>query len=348
MPEVKTQRYNVQFRLALFTSLLAFCVIIMGAYVRLSDAGLGCPDWPGCYGQIDVPSAQDEIDAANAAYPQRPVEAAKAWKEMFHRYLAALLGLAILVLTVLAWRRRRDAGQPLLLPTILPGLVVFQGLLGMWTVTQLVKPAIVTAHLLGGMATLSLLWLLTLALAPPRQYLSRWHNTNGLVLASSIALLILIVQITLGGWTSTNYAATGCIQFPACYGGEWWPTMDFDEAFVIWHGLGIDYEYGILDSSARTAIHMAHRIGALVTTLYLGGLFLLLMRQAASSTARGLATTMALLLLLQVALGISNVLAQLPLSVAVAHNGVAALLLLALLTLIRSLKQEQPQRRMTN
>ena len=337
MGKVKMQARTLQFRLTLFTSLLALCVIVMGAYVRLSDAGLGCPDWPGCYGQLDVPTAQHEIDAANAAYPQRPVETAKAWKEMVHRYLAGLLGLVILALAVLAWRRHQEPGQPLLLPSLLPGLILFQGLLGMWTVTLLVKPAVVTAHLLGGMATLSLLWLLTLQLAPAGWQNIRWRRPGRLLPLSIAGLTILIVQITLGGWTSTNYAATGCIEFPSCYGADWWPAMDFREAFVIWHGLGINYEYGILDSAARTAIHMSHRLGALVTALYFSGLCLYLLRQSASRAAHRLAVGLLLLLLLQLALGITNVLAQLPLSVAVAHNGVAALLLLALLTLIRSL-----------
>lgn len=337
MGKVKMQARTLQFRLTLFTSLLALCVIVMGAYVRLSDAGLGCPDWPGCYGQLDVPTAQHEIDAANAAYPQRPVETAKAWKEMVHRYLAGLLGLVILALAVLAWRQHRESGQPLLLPSLLPGLVLFQGLLGMWTVTLLVKPAVVTAHLLGGMATLSLLWLLTLQLAPAGWQNIQWRQPGRLLPLSIAGLTILVVQITLGGWTSTNYAATGCIEFPSCYGGDWWPAMDFRGAFVIWHGLGINYEYGILDSSARTAIHMSHRLGALVTALYFSGLCLYLLRQSASRAARRLAAGLLLLLLLQLTLGVTNVLAQLPLSVAVAHNGVAAMLLLALLTLIRSL-----------
>ena len=333
------QARAVQFRVALFSSLLALCVITLGAYVRLSDAGLGCPDWPGCYGRIDVPSSQAEIDAANTAYPQRPVDTAKAWKEMAHRYLAGLLGLAILVLALLAWRRRRDPGQPLLLPTLLPVLVLFQALLGMWTVTLLVKPAVVTAHLLGGMATLALLWLLSLQLKQRKH--GHWRSVSSPLVLSVIGLVILVAQITLGGWTSTNYAATGCIQFPACYGDDWWPAMDFRQAFVIWHGLGINYEFGILDSSARTAIHMTHRVGALVTALYIGGLCIYLLRHARSGFARALVAALAALLLLQLVLGITNVLAQLPLSVAVAHNGVAALLLLALLTLVRSLHSER-------
>ena len=155
------QPSQTQYRLAFFTCLLAFCVILVGAYVRLSDAGLGCPDWPGCYGQIVAPADQSAVDDD---YAGRPLHSGKAWKEMIHRYLAGSLGLAILLLAVLAWRNRRQDGQPLLLPSILLVLVIFQAALGMWTVTLLVKPAIVTAHLLGGIATLSLLWLLVLRL----------------------------------------------------------------------------------------------------------------------------------------------------------------------------------------
>ena len=319
----------IQYRLALFTCLLALCVVLLGAYVRLSDAGLGCPDWPGCYGQMIVPS-----DASQIASPaNRPLDQAKAWKEMTHRYLAGGLGLFILILALLAWTNRSAPRQPLLLPSLLLILVAFQALLGMWTVTLLVKPAIVTAHLLGGFATFVLLGLLALKLRPDAPLhtldaspsLRRWIR---------FSVLILILQISLGGWTSTNYAALGCTEFPACYAGRWWPAMDFREAFVIWRGLGVNYEFGVLEPEARTAIHMSHRLGALLTVGVLGGLAWRLLRRKPGDTLRNLGYLLTLMLTVQVVLGISNVLGHLPISVAVAHNGGAAVLLMILVTLI--------------
>lgn len=320
--------------LAALTALLALAVILLGAYVRLSDAGLGCPDWPGCYGRLIAPSDERAVAEANAAFPQRPVESHKAWKEMVHRYLASGLGLAILALAVAAWRGRERL--PVVLPSLLVALVIFQGLLGMWTVTLLVKPAVVTAHLAGGLATLALLWLLAL----------RTGNRFAAPLPAAAArlrpwawgaLVLVCVQILLGGWTSTNYAAVACIEFPTCYGGLWWPPTDFGEAFVLWRGLGVNYEFGVLESPARTAIHLTHRIGALVVLVTVGALALQVVRRAATAGQRALGFALAAALLLQVALGIANVIGHLPLPVAVAHNGGAALLLLVLVTLIHAL-----------
>jgi cytochrome c oxidase assembly protein subunit 15 len=316
-----------QYRLALFTALLAFCVVLMGAYVRLSDAGLGCPDWPGCYGRLVVPENEQAALPQESAFA-KPLHRGKAWKEMIHRYLAGSLGLFILLLTGLAWRNRRDPQQPLWLPSLLLGLVLFQAALGMWTVTLLVKPAIVTAHLLGGFATFVLLLLLSLGLrpTPPFGTLALPPPLRRFIL---LALAVAIAQITLGGWTSTNYAALGCSDFPACYPGQWWPAMDFREAFTLWRGLGVNYEFGVLDNDARTAIHMSHRLGALLALLVVGGLglWLLLGRE---TVARRLGALTLLLLAIQISLGITNVLGHLPLPVAVAHNGVAALLLATL------------------
>lgn len=321
----------LQYRLTLIAALLAFCVVLMGAYVRLSDAGLGCPDWPGCYGKMVVPEQGDTVQHGNGAYT-RPLQPGKAWKEMIHRYMAGSLGLAILLLAALAWRNRRSPGQPLLLPTLLLGLVIFQAALGMWTVTLLVKPAIVTAHLLGGFATFVLLCLLALnlrAIDRPRGV----PTPPSLRRAIHLALVVLIFQITLGGWTSTNYAALGCTDFPACHAGQWWPAMDFREAFVVWRGVGINYEFGVLENDARTAIHMTHRIGALLTLLIVGLLALRLIAAPGASTLQKLGGMLLLLLLTQIGLGITNVLDHLPLPVAVAHNGGAALLLATLTTL---------------
>jgi cytochrome c oxidase assembly protein subunit 15 len=272
------------------------------------------------------------------------LDTAKAWKEMVHRYFAGTLGLLILAIAVAAWRRRRqDPEQLLAVPLILVGLVIFQALLGMWTVTLQVKPAIVTAHLLGGVLTVSLLWWLTL-----RQ--GRWGASSPpgvrgrLRLWVWLGIALLLLQISLGGWTSTNYAALGCTEFPTCYGGQWWPPTDFSEAFVLWRGLGVNYEFGVLDSAARTAIHLTHRIGALLVLVYLGLLAWRLWHGPAGGGWRGLGIALVLAVAMQVGLGITNVLGALPLPVAVAHNGGAVVLMLILLTLLHRLspRREPP------
>lgn len=301
--------------LALFTLLLCLGIIVLGAYVRLSDAGLGCPDWPGCYGQLTVPAQAADVQAA---YPERPLEAAKAWKEMVHRYFASSLGLLILALAFFGWRR----GPPRALLAGLVGLVIFQGILGMWTVTWQLKPLAVTGHLLGGMGTMALLVWLNLLLRPV-------PAARGLAALRGLALfglLVLIGQVFLGGWTSSNYAALACPDFPTCH-RQWWPEADFREGFVLWRGLGINYEFGILDSPARVAIHWAHRLGAVLTSLVLLALLWRLWRQ---TTARVLALVLGGALLLQLSLGIASVKLGLPLVVAAAHNAGAALLILSL------------------
>jgi cytochrome c oxidase assembly protein subunit 15 len=322
-------------RLTAAVAVLALCVILLGAYVRLSDAGLGCPDWPGCYGHMVVPSADHAIAAANEAHPARPLDSGKAWKEMVHRYLAGSLGLGILAIAAVAWRNRR-LGRPVVLPILLVALVVFQALLGMWTVTLLVNPTIVTAHLAGGMATVALLWWLTLreggwwrSPLDPRLAALRPWAVGG--------VLIVVLQILLGGWTSSNYAALACVDFPTCHGGQWWPAADFAEGFTLWRPLGVDYEFGVLDSPARTAIHLAHRVGALVVAVYVAALGIAVLRRAPGTAQRALGAALLAILALQLTLGITNVVAQLPLPVAVAHNGGAALLLLALLSLLHVL-----------
>lgn len=309
-----------------WTALLLVCVVIvLGAFVRLSDAGLGCPDWPGCYGQIGVPLTEQAVAEANAAYPERPVEAPKAWKEMIHRYAASLLGLLILIMAIIACRHRADIKQPLFLPLFLLILVIFQGLLGMWTVTELLQPMIVTSHLLGGMTTLGLLlWLL---LRHGRY--ARVLGGADLQRLALFALLALIAQIALGAWTSTNYAATACPDFPQCQ-GQWWPKSDFAEAFVLWRELGVDYEGGVLSSAARTAIHLVHRLGAIVATLIIGwlGIRLFLKSQRALRWA-GVGVLSALIVQLTIAIGMIQM--QFPLPMATAHNAGAALLLIAVI-----------------
>jgi cytochrome c oxidase assembly protein subunit 15 len=319
-------------------ALLALAVVMLGAYVRLSDAGLGCPDWPGCYGRLVAPSTAQAIAEANASFPHREVETHKAWKEMIHRYLAGTLGLSILLLTTLAWRNRTRAGIPVVLPTLSLALVVFQALLGMWTVTHLVNPTIVTAHLLGGLATLALLWWTALRAWPALPV----APSTGLPLARLRGwawggLALVGAQILLGGWTSTNYAALACTEFPTCHGGLWWPETDFREGFTLWRELGVNYEFGVLDSTARTAVHIAHRLGALVVALYVGALAAATVVRSTHWSHRAAGLAIGAILLAQVGLGIGNILGQLPLANAVAHSGGAALLLLGLITLIQML-----------
>lgn len=316
-------------KLSLFTLILCFGIVVLGAYVRLSDAGLGCPDWPGCYGKILVPDAQ--VAEAHAGHAERPLEAAKAWKEMVHRYFASTLGLLIIALAVFGWKR----GLPRSLLLGLVGVVIFQGILGMWTVTWQLKPLAVSSHLLGGMTTLSLLlWLRLLQNpAPVGQGLRALRGF------SLVALLVLIGQIFLGGWTSSNYAALACPDFPTCH-GQWWPSdTDFSSAFVLWHGLGINFEYGILESPARTAIHLTHRLGAIVTALTLFSLAVLIWRR---TQARMLAVLLGGALSLQLALGIASVKLGLPLLVAAAHNGGAALLALVVVSINVMARRERP------
>ncbi|MBL4622666.1 MAG: COX15/CtaA family protein [Immundisolibacteraceae bacterium] len=312
--------------LPLAATLLALVVVVLGAYTRLSDAGLGCPDWPGCYGQIGVPEGAEEVSAANQAYPDRPVEASKAWKEMIHRYAAGLLGLLVLFMFIRAWT---VFPAQRLFTTGLLILVTFQALLGMWTVTLLVKPLVVTGHLIGGMATVSLLWLLVL------QRSGSFYRAADLSAAQRklplLMLVVLILQILLGGWTSTNYAALACVGLPDC-NGLWLPTMDFANGFKPWHGLGIDYEGGILESPARIAIHFSHRIGAIFTLLMIGGSTVLLWRSCDDQLMRRCLVAVAMVLVAQFSLGLANVWFYLPLPVAVAHNGVAALLLMSVVT----------------
>jgi len=369
---------------------------VFGAFVRLSDAGLSCPDWPTCYGRAAWPQAAQDV-SDHAASAIRPFETHKAWREQVHRHLAASLGVLVLVLALLAARRRRmglvlvlgasalvaaaiplymrgqvlpallvaGAGEALLLgaaaawlrangnsatrdlapvAALTLAVVIFQALLGKWTVTMLLKPVIVMGHLLGGLTTFSLLaWMawrathvpIVLAGAPA---LRRW------LLA---AIAVLGVQIALGGWVSANYAALACgaggwttaehhyLDFPKCV-GQWWPPTDFREGFVLWRGVGVDYEGGVLDGASRIAIQMAHRIFAVVAA---GVLLALSWRLQRTPGLRGWALLLALLTLAQVLLGVLNVKLSLPLEVAVMHNGGAALLLFVLVSLLARLRR---------
>lgn len=364
-------------RIAWLAVALALCVIVFGAFVRLSNAGLSCPDWPTCYGRAAWPTTAHEI-TDHAATAIRPVEVHKAWREQFHRMIAGLLGVLVLTLALVSARRRSmgmlqiaiaaavvaiaiplymkgehvaASGLAILGEAILLGaalrwsntdlsrasaltlaVIIFQALLGMWTVTWLLKPIVVMGHLLGGLLTFSLLvWI-------------AWRATNQpirLADASSVRRLIMLgiavlgVQIALGGWTSANYAALACgNDFPTCV-GQWMPRHDFREAFVLWRGIGVDYEGGILDGEARIAIQLAHRAMAMVVFVYLLGLMVKLLR---TPGMRGWASLLGALTLLQVGLGIANVKLSLPLTIAVAHNAGAVLLLFVLVSLLARLR----------
>jgi cytochrome c oxidase assembly protein subunit 15 len=316
-------------RLARIGTLLALAVVMLGAWVRLTDAGLGCPDWPGCYGRLVVPDQATPAHELGAQFT-RPLEAGKAWREMIHRYLASTLGLVCFALAGIAWRNRRDPSQPWRAPLVLVALIVFQGLLGMWTVTLLLKPVVVVAHLFGGFATLALLF-----------SLGRWRSTSvrapaRLRTLGVVAAAALVLQIFLGGWTSANYAALACPDFPKCQ-TQWWPAIaDFAEGFVLWRGLGIDYEGGVLDHPARVAVHFTHRLGAVLAAL-LVALFAWRLAREPATRGDGLAVLAALAA--QLSLGVSIVWFGVPLAVAVLHNGVAAILLLTVINANQRVRQ---------
>ena len=311
------------FRLALLATVLAVVVVLLGAYTRLTHAGLGCPDWPGCYGFISVPASEAQLAHAEANFPHAPVEAHKGWNEMIHRYFAGSLGLLILALAVLAVRRRAEPQQPLKLPLLLLGVVVAQAAFGMWTVTLKLWPQVVTAHLLGGITTLSLLFLLTARLSG--QFAAMPQIGPRLRRLAAIGLALVALQIALGGWVSSNYAAMACTDLPTCQ-GQWWPEADFANGFHLTQHIGPNYLGGKLDSTARTAIHLTHRIGALLVTFSLVTLAWQLRREG----LKGLAGLLVLALGVQIGLGISNVVFHLPLLVAVAHNAGGAALMLTL------------------
>ncbi|MDC9714826.1 MAG: COX15/CtaA family protein [Gammaproteobacteria bacterium] len=304
--------------------ILALIVVVLGAYTRLGDAGLGCPDWPTCYGQLIVPDVEDGTKLEGY---ERPLESIKGWKEMVHRYAASLLGLVIFVLLFLAIKGKAKHPQSLGLPAFTAFFVILQGAFGMWTVTLLVHPGIVTTHLIGGFFTTILLtWLLLNQSRPPITYKHILKRHKLLLMA---VLFILGVQIILGGWTSTNYAALSCgEEFPKCL-GAWWPEMDFIKA-LYWGPIGVDYEYGVLENPARAAIQIMHRIGALITALLIATL---IYSFKTYHHLRGNLTLIGGLLLVQIILGILNVVLSIPMAIATLHNAMALLLLLSIITL---------------
>jgi heme a synthase len=314
-------------KLVFGTLCLTLVVVVLGAYVRLQDAGLGCPDWPGCYGHwVGVPEHAHEIERAGQAFPGKPVEAGKAWKEMLHRYIAGILGVSIVAIMAIAWLRRNELRQSPWLPTALVALVALQAALGMWTVTLLLKPVIVTLHLLGGMATFGLLvWLALRQMAWPAARASAYALRPW----AALGLVIVMCQVALGGWVSANYAALACLDFPTCR-GAWVPAMDFRHGFQFARELGVTADGAPLTLEALTAIHWSHRIGALVTFFYLALLAAALIRHAGLARYGML---LALALTVQTALGIANVVFRLPLVVAVAHNAGAAVLFATLIVI---------------
>jgi heme a synthase len=314
-------------RLSLLAVITALCVVVLGAYVRLSDAGLGCPDWPGCYGTLTVPESEAAIQQAQTAYPNQPVEVDKAWKEMLHRYLAGALGLMVLALFILGWRQQRQIRISPWLTTGLLGLIIFQAMLGMWTVTMLLKPVVVSAHLLGGMSTLAILtWI---AHRHWGTHMSQPILSQRFAWALRLGVLVLLMQILLGGWTSTNYAALACTDFPTCH-GVMVPEMNYADAFHLSRELGQSADGQNLSLASLTAIQWMHRVGALITLAYLGCVALLGLK---FGQLRSLSIGLLLLLIAQVSIGIANLVLHLPLVLAVAHNLGAALLMVIMVLL---------------
>lgn len=331
----KTIKNKTLFRLSLVTTVFAFAVVILGAYTRLVDAGLGCPDWPGCYGHFLWPNQPDEIAKAEARFPDAPVELDKTWPEMVHRYFAGVLGLIILTIVLTAIHLRRQTQHvPLKLPLLILIVVILQGVFGMWTVTLKLWPKVVTGHLLGGFATLSLLWLLVQRLGAQTWSLSLQESTQlkNSSLLLWLALILLVMQIALGGWVSSNYAALACADIPLCH-GQWLPETDFRAGFNLLQDIGPNYLGGQLDNKARTAIHLGHRLGAILTALTI---ILLGIRLWSVGNAQVKSWVLLLwaILVIQLTLGISNIVFVLPLYIAVGHNVFAAVLLLVIIAMI--------------
>ncbi|MCB2041868.1 MAG: COX15/CtaA family protein [Rhodoferax sp.] len=326
------------------TLFLTFDLVLFGAFTRLTDSGLGCPDWPGCYGSASPVGAHADISAAQAAMPSGPVTHHKAWIEMVHRYMATGVGALILVLTVLAWRQWRRAGPDASTlnpwwPTATLAWVCVQGAFGALTVTMKLFPAIVTLHLLGGLLLLALLALQsqwqTRALAGTPPVSVDAGTRVFLLLASGL----LVLQLALGGWVSTNYAVLACTDFPTCQ-GSWWPAMRFDQGFEIWRSLGMTGEGTAISFAALTAIHYAHRLMAYVV---LAVLALLAWRLARIDGLRRLARWIGGLAALQLATGLGNVVLGWPLIAALLHTGGAAALVVVITWAVASTRSAQRQ-----
>ena len=315
---------NFYKRLTFYATLLALIVVSFGAYTRLTDSGLGCPYWPGCYGTLSVPESIDQIEKAQAVYPDSPVEIEKAWIEMIHRYIAGILGIMILVIAFMSIRLREQINYSLKWPFFLLGLVIFQAALGMWTVTLLLKPAVVTSHLLGGMTVLGILTFLM-----HRNYGTHRENFVSNKYERKIirfSLVLLFIQIALGGWTSTNYAALACTDYPTCH-GSLIPEMDFYNAFTIFRELGVTSIGEPLSLEALHAIQWVHRIGAILLLAYLLFVAYILKVNQGFNMWRNV---LILVISLQFIIGIANLLLHLPIVLATLHNLGAALLVVIL------------------
>ncbi|CAH6893485.1 Heme A synthase, cytochrome oxidase biogenesis protein Cox15-CtaA [Vibrio chagasii] len=323
------------------TILLTLTVIVLGAYTRLSDAGLGCPDWPGCYGKLTVPSDAQAVNQANLQFPERALEADKAWIEMIHRYFAGSLGLLIFV--VVAWCIKKSITS-VGLPLLISATVIFQALLGMWTVTLKLMPVVVMAHLMGGFTLLSLLCLLYCRLSNFQTRFGETTYSATSKFAALLGLMVVIGQILLGGWTSSNYAALVCTQLPICE-GNWTSYLDFKNAFDFAQHGHDNYEFGVLEYPARLTIHIMHRFGAIVATITVLMVVYQLWKLG-QTVHQKLGVIVALVLAVQVSLGISNVWFHLPISVAVLHNLVAAMLLVSLVVTNFVVWQRKPSERL--
>jgi cytochrome c oxidase assembly protein subunit 15 len=332
-------------RLALTGVLLCLVVIVLGAWVRLTDAGLGCPDWPGCYGHVTPAGAEKNEGKIESYSPGWEYDSGKAWREMIHRYAATVLGLIIVFIAAIALAYRRERPMSPVYAMVLLATVVFQGVLGAFTVWWLVKPTVVVLHLAGGLTTLSLLFWLWLQMrrttraVRPAAGATRITALDGARRAAIVATVIVGMQTLLGGWTSTNYAAVACPDLPKCQ-GQWWPEgMDYKDAFVLWRGLDINYTGGVLEHPARVAIHFTHRLGAIVATLAVLFAAWLAIRNAPTALVRNAGWWAAGALGLQLLIAFAMILKAFPLSLATAHNAGAALLIMALLVLNRRLRE---------
>lgn len=340
LPMTASQRWLR--RLAVASIFLVSIVVILGAWTRLTDSGLGCPDWPGCYGYINVMKAHSLVNEVNSQNPGQLRDAFTTIPEMVHRYAATLLGLFILIIAGLSWKNRKLAGQPFKLPLFLLVMVIAQGILGKWTVTMGLQPTIVMLHLMGGFTTFTLLVLLTARLYQWPRFLNDADVRNLKPLAYG-ALSAVILQIALGGWVASNYAAVACTTLPVCEPG-WTEQLNFKEALTFWgheHDQP-DYEFGVKSSEARTTIHVMHRFGALLVIVVMGWLVWRIRQQANSSFYKRFSTVLGVLLSWQILLGVLNVVLAIPISIAVAHNFFGVVLLAALVLFIRAIHVKCP------
>ena len=314
---------------SLWSGLLGFIVVALGAWTRLADAGLGCPDWPGCYGFVTIPVSPEEIDLANTKFPDTPYEVAKAIPEVVHRYFAAALGFMILCIACIAFKNKELPSDVRKLSFFLIAWVIMQGTFGYWTVSLKLWPQVVTTHLMSGFLTTGLLWLLYYKTKDRLQERTQWNFSSATKKLFTISIALVAVQIFLGAWTSTNYASYSCTDFPLCQ-GQILPDANFKQGFDFFQSIGPNYLGGQMDHDSRVAIHLTHRFGAIVVTLFLLFMSYHLYIRKFQTLALGLVG----FLTLQVLLGISNVIFALPLLVAVGHN-LGGLLLITYLGVLR-------------